>query len=160
MSLTKEEFENTLRSAVVKREICYKHVYPLHCRWEGDETAADREEGSFRSILNLCGFPSPEVLILEAAGWPGFDLFGKTISILKQALETEESSLIIIHYAGDSLTSEDGNESMLTNGQKRIKMGTIFDLLLDTYYGYLENQSIDVLMIFDCCFNSLATRKM
>jgi hypothetical protein len=64
---------------------------------------------------------------MEATGLPGFDLFHKTMSILKQALVTEESSLIIIHYAG--LASEDENKLMLTNGQKRIGLSSIFHLV-------------------------------
>ena len=50
---------------------------------------------------------SPEAWIMAAAGSPGFGLFDETMIILKQALAAKESGLIIIHYAGHRLASED-----------------------------------------------------
>jgi hypothetical protein len=148
-----------MKAAVSCRAKRYENVYSLHIRWENDDTDAERDENSLRSIIKLCGFPSPEVFLLKTAGSPGFELFDRIYNLQKQAFATNQTSLIIIHYAGHGITGE-GDELVLatTNGRKRVRTGTIFHILTDES-GYLDQSIVDVLLMLDCCYSYLAVRK-
>ena len=104
-------------------------MYSLHIRWENDHTDAERDENSLRSIMKLCGFPSPEVFLLKTAGSPGFELFDRIHNLQKQAFATNQTSLIIIHYAGHGIAGE-GDELVLatTNGRKRVGVESVLEL--------------------------------
>jgi hypothetical protein len=108
-SVSKSEFETTIKAAIAGRSKRYENVYPLHIRWANDDTYAERAEQSFSSIMKMCGFPSPEVFILKTVG------AGKIHDLQKRALVTNATGLLIIHYAGHGIAGEgDGDELVLT----------------------------------------------
>jgi hypothetical protein len=157
-SITKAEFELAFEGAVSRRAAHYTNFYALHVRWEDDNTNADRDENSFREMVQLLGFPSPDVHVIPKSDpIPGFELRSQVSKVLVKAVHTLGRSIFIIHYSGHG-GANDLNELELCSlsGKKIAANGFLLDITTDMMIGL--DQPVDIIVIFDCCYSSLAAR--
>lgn len=129
-SITKAEFEAALQVAVSRRGTEYSNFYAFNFRWEDDNTNADRDENSFRELVQLLGFPSPDVYVIPTGDLMlGFGVRHRVSQMLVKAGHALGRSIIIIHYAGHG-SANDLNELELCSrsGKKMAANGFLFDI--------------------------------
>jgi hypothetical protein len=160
MSISKTEFEAALQGAISRREAVYKNSYSLHIRWEDDDTLAERDENSFRSIIEALGFPDkPEIHIIQKANkTPAWELLPTIAAIMAKAESSDGRSIVIIHYAGHGNADANGELVLMSSSGKRIQARSILDFTAEQSAWLTVGAKVDVIMIFDCCYNFLATR--
>jgi hypothetical protein len=157
-SITKAEFELALEGAVSRRETHYANFYALHVRWEDDNTNADRDGNSFGELVQLLGFPSPDVHVIPKSDpMPGFELQALVSKLLFKAVSALGRSVIIIHYAGHGgANSLDQLELRSQSGKKIAASGLLLNFTTESLVSL--DQAVDVVVIFDCCYSFLAAR--
>ncbi|KAL1884946.1 hypothetical protein Plec18167_001603 [Paecilomyces lecythidis] len=155
MVLTKDIFEQTLRDAIKKREMPYYNKYAFHFRWADDDTGAERDFQSFKSMMDTCGFPNPDEWVIPLnSPIPEWEIVTKLAKIIGKVGDADGRSIIVIHYAGHGVPSSSSGELLFTNSRgKTIKAAAIIALLENSLP---KDMPVDILLIFDCCGNFLA----
>lgn len=161
MSVTKDQFEAALQTAIEGRKKLYTTAYAFHWRWEDDNTSADRDEESFTQLAEILNFPKPEVYIIPKrprySKIPGFDLHGKIANVLAKAAHDPGDSVVMLHYSGHGRENMLGELELLNLTGKVIPADRLLqDIQTDRIIPL--DETVDVIIILDCCFSFLASR--
>jgi hypothetical protein len=125
-SITQAEFEVAIQGAVSRRQQQYSNFFAFHFRWEGDDTNPNRDENSLRELVQLLGFPSPDIHVIPTKDpMPGFEVRHQISQMFVKASYTPGRSIIIIHYSGHG-GANDLNELELSSRSGKKMAANVF----------------------------------
>ncbi|KXG46468.1 uncharacterized protein PGRI_053240 [Penicillium griseofulvum] len=118
-------------------------------RWENDDTGAENDLVTMESILKPVGVQCNRFVISNSDTKPAWSLKEKTNKLLSQCVRSSLPSLFVFYYAGHSGLYD--GALYFTSRQKKIIWRSVS--------GNLEcAQSVDSLVILDCCYAAAETR--
>ncbi|KAJ9294601.1 hypothetical protein DTO271G3_6869 [Paecilomyces variotii] len=159
MALSRDEFEKAIDSAISTKEHIYSHFYAFHFHWEDDNTNAERDANSFSDLAQLLGFPVPETYVIPSDSHiPGFEIQERITAMLKRAMCATGKRIMIIHYAGHGGENNLDELSFYNSTGKKSMAANSFLLNILTASLVPFNESIDIIVMLDCCYSFLASR--
>ncbi|BCS17286.1 uncharacterized protein APUU_10114S [Aspergillus puulaauensis] len=159
--ITTDQFRRTIQDAVLQRSTQYTDSYPLSIRWERDDTLAHQDVGHFRSLLTTLRLAEPREVVIAADDLkPGLTARTELEQILVAAKQTNGRAIVVVHYAGRG--AQDNNSLLLverTRGNAFCAMAFLISTVIPSKgYGLGDEDKVDVLFIFDCCYSFIARR--
>ncbi|OQE07861.1 hypothetical protein PENVUL_c012G09169 [Penicillium vulpinum] len=144
------DLEAALKKVASARSKSYVRKIGILIRWENDETGAENDTVTMESILKPLGVQCDTFVIPNSDKTPAWSLQEKLNKLLGQCIRSSLPSLFIFFYVGHGGLHD--NTLCFTSHHKRILWRSI--------RGTLESaQSVDSLVILDCCHAAAAIRQ-
>ncbi|CAI7643425.1 unnamed protein product [Penicillium glandicola] len=144
------DLEASLKKVASARSKFHVRKVGMLIQWENDDTGADNDMVTMESILKPLGVQCDRIVILNSDKTPAWSLQEKLNKILGQCIRSSLPSLFVFYYSGHG-GLHDGALCFMSR-HKRILWRSI--------RGTLESaQSVDSLVILDCCHAAAAARQ-
>lgn len=160
--ITTDQFRRTIQEAVIQTSTHYTESYAISIRWERDDTLAEQDVGHFRSLLSTLRLAAPrEVVIAAGDPTPGLTAQREFERQLTAARQTRGRAIVVVHYAGHG--AQDGDSLELVESARDGNAFCATHFLLNAVtprkgYGLRDEDKVDVLFVFDCCYSWVACR--
>ncbi|CDM26740.1 hypothetical protein DTO006G1_5110 [Penicillium roqueforti] len=144
------DLEAALKKVASARSKFHVRKIGILIRWENDETGAENDMVTMESILKPLGVQCNRFVIPNSDKTPAWSLQENLNKLLGQCIRSSLPSLFIFFYVGHGGLHDDA--LCFTSRHKRILWRSI--------RGTLESaQSVDSLVILDCCHAAAAARQ-
>lgn len=118
-------------------------------RWEDDDTGAEKDLITMEAILKPLGVQSNTFIIPNSTKNPTWSLYDNLHNLLGQCVNSSLPSLFILYYAGHASLA--GSALYFTSRNQKFLWRSIGSVLEAA-------QSVDSLVILDCCHAAAAPR--
>ena len=154
--LAPENFRPLLEALVDQHYRRYSRSVAVSFYWAADNTMAHKDVENFQGILATLGLaPAEEFMIRQSHTIPGWDVQAKIQALVRQAVESNERVLLLVHYAGHGFEKDGSLLFTDAQGHKVVRWDRDFVHLVDLE----ELAKVDVLFILDSCYSYLGTRQ-
>lgn len=158
VTITEAQLKNLLQHAVNTRDSSYDNFFALHMRWQDDDTNAVQDSNNFEELVRILGFPSPEALLIPTRDLPGLEVEFKLNKLMLRVGKAHGRSIVFVHYSGYAMRNPKGQLVIFSKSNKKVSVEkAILSAFLDNPT-LSDHNSIDVVLLFDCCFSFAITR--